>query len=148
MTNQPQKFWRYLARPENPATEVEIDGAIVNDSQTVSNAFNTYFQSVFARACAPISAVSPVGLCSMPDVVTAEGILNLLLQIDVKKSVGPDNISNVFLRRYAEQFCPFHEAIFKASLRTATLLADWLCAKVIPIHKGGNKLSIETFRPI
>lgn len=149
MTDQPQKFWRFLARPENPTTEVEIEGTIVKDAQAVSNAFNRYFQSVFTRACAPSSPVAPVHPFLMPDVVvTTEGILNLLLQIDVKKSVGPDNISNVFLRRYAEQLCPFLEAIFKASLLTASLPADWLCAKVIPIHKGGSKLSIETFRPI
>lgn len=104
MMHQPQKVWRYLARPKNPTAEVEIEGTVVNDAQAVSNAFNRYFQSVFTRACTPSSPVAPVHPFSMPDVlITTEGIINLLLQIDVKKSVGPDNISNIFLRHYAEQ---------------------------------------------
>lgn len=76
------------------------------------------------------------------------GILNLLRQMDVKKSPGPDNISNTILRCNAKQVTPFIHKIFTASLQTSTLPTDWLRAKVFPIHKGGSKLCVNTYRHI
>lgn len=54
---------------------------------------------------------------------------------------------NAFLKRYAAQLTPFLQKIFSL-LETAVLPDDWLCAKVIPIHKSGNKQLINTYRPI
>lgn len=39
--------------------------------------------------------------------ITREGVLALLLNINMKKSAGPDNIPNSFLRCYAEQISEF-----------------------------------------
>uniref|UniRef100_A0A131YG22 RNA-directed DNA polymerase from mobile element jockey n=1 Tax=Rhipicephalus appendiculatus TaxID=34631 RepID=A0A131YG22_RHIAP len=67
--------------------------------------------------------------------ITEAGILNLLLKLDSRKSSGPDDISNAFLRRYAEWMATYLLIIFNKSLSSGTLPGDWKTAKVKPIHK-------------
>lgn len=83
-----------------------------------------------------------------PLVITDAGVLNLLLGLDTKKACGPDNIPNQFFKRYAQWCSRYLGIIFRKSLSTFKLPEDWKIAKIIPIHKSGDK-SIETnFRPI
>lgn len=76
------------------------------------------------------------------------GIFNLLLKLDTKKSSGPDDILNSFLKRYAEWCSKYLGLIFRKSLTTSQLPNDWKIAKVIPIHKGGDAAQFSNFRPI
>lgn len=86
MTQYPQKFWRYLSRPENHVTQIDVNGIITGEAHTVANTFNRYFQSVFTRtpALTESETMTDPPLSMSEVVVTQEGILNLLLQIDVK----------------------------------------------------------------
>lgn len=79
---------------------------------------------------------------------TYEGVFSLLLNINVKKSNGPDDIPNAFLRRYAEWIGHYLTIIFKASLEQKRVPNDWLVAKVVPIFKSGDRQKIENYRPI
>lgn len=72
----------------------------------------------------------------------------MLLKLDSKKSSGPDNISNAFLRRYAEWMAKYLLIIFNKSLSSGTLPNDWKTAKVKPIHKSGSKTEPSNYRPI
>lgn len=83
-----------------------------------------------------------------PLVVTDSGVVNLLLNLDTKKSSGPDNIPNMFLYRYAEMLAPYLCIIYNYSLSTCTIPNEWKLAKIIPVHKGGSKADVTNFRPI
>lgn len=48
MTQQVQKFWRYLFRPESSIIQLEKD-EVTDDTPTIVNALNVYFQSVFTH---------------------------------------------------------------------------------------------------
>lgn len=65
-----------------------------------------------------------------------------------EKCCGPDDLPNVFLRRYAECVAKFLFIIFNSSLSTATLPRDWKTARVIPIFKKGDRLLLSNYRPI
>ena len=80
--------------------------------------------------------------------VTDAGILNLLLDLDPKKSSGPDNIPNEFLKRYAEWCSKFLGLIFRNSLTSSQLPDYWKIAKIIPIHKSGEQSLVSNYRPI
>lgn len=149
LTREPRKFWRYLGKPKAPIEQMEIDGVVTDDANLIANAFNRYFQSVFTPA-SPSKISQPEYLSRMPDlVITEHGIVNLLVQLEEKKSPGPDGVPNAFLKRYAQQLSPLLQKIFSLSLETASVPADWLCAKVIPIFKkNGNKLLVNMYRPI
>lgn len=80
--------------------------------------------------------------------ITESGIFNLLLNLDVKKSDGPDNIPNAFLKRYAEWSSKFLLIIYSTSLSTGTLPDDWRISKIKPLFKNGDKQLIFNYRPI
>lgn len=80
--------------------------------------------------------------------ISEAGILSLLLNYDVKKSSGPDDIPNLFLKRYAEWVSNYLFVIFKTSLATSRLPADWKLAIVKPIYKSGDPRIAVNYRPI
>lgn len=67
-----------------------------------------------------------------------EGEINLLLNIYVKKSPGPDGILNAFLKRYAEWVAKYLSIIFQSSINNGSVPKAWKIAKIVPIHKGGS----------
>lgn len=71
-----------------------------------------------------------------------------MLNIDPRKSAGPDGVPNEFLRSYAEWVLKYLLVIFRASLEQNSLPQDWLIARVVPIHKSGDKHRVENYRPI
>lgn len=123
---------------------------MVTDEQEIANEFNQTFQSVFnERGIADSPLVSLSSSNVMPNLVlAAEGIFSLLLNIDVKKSVGADSIPNGFLKRYAEMVSQYLYVLFSASLKQGCLPTDWLNARVVPVHKSGDKLLATNYRPI
>lgn len=150
LLESPQKFWRFFSSKKEVITEVMVSDEVVSCPIRVAEEFNMYFQSVFTVSSdPPVDHVSSSDEPRMSDLVVSEsGILNLLLNINVKKASGPDDISNAFLKRYAEWVSRYLFIIFQASLQQSKLPADWLCGKIIPIHKSGNKMTVQNYRPI
>lgn len=80
--------------------------------------------------------------------ISYSGLVSMLLNLKAKKCCGPDDLPNVFLRRYAECVAKFLVVIFQASLLPATLPRDWRIARVIPIFKKGDRSIPDNYRPI
>lgn len=101
-----------------------IDGKSVHDEQVVCSAFNNHFSSVFTKDIGYLPSFY-MDLPSIPDIVISEhGICHLLLNIDEKKSPGPDGIPNAFLKRYAEWCAKYLEILFSKSLQEGMLPDD------------------------
>lgn len=135
--NSPDKFWRYMSvkRATPAASSAEED-------KIKANNFSSYFFSVFStdnNVKIPESSTH-VGrggsLLSLS--ITAPGIVSLLLQLHEKKSSGPYDIPNSFLKRYAELISRYLHLIFTKSIRDGRLPVDWKIAKVVPVHKSGD----------
>lgn len=79
---------------------------IIRDSKQIAIEFNRYFHSVFSD---PSVCANSNDNCIKvdPEFITFEGVFSMLLNIKSKSSCGPDNILNVFLRRYAESLARF-----------------------------------------
>lgn len=127
-----------------------MDGNAVTDSYQIANEFNSTFHGVFSSRCTSEETIDSVPLFPiMRDIdLNIHGIRHLLLNLDVKKSCGPDGIPHAFLKRYAEMISQYLYVIFKTSLDQGCLPPDWLCGKVVPVHKDGSKLLAENYRPI
>lgn len=80
--------------------------------------------------------------------ISYHGIVSKLLNLKTKITPGPDNLPNVFLRRYAETIAKFLVVLFRASLLCAKFPEDWKMARVVPVFKKGNRLLLENYRPI
>lgn len=144
----PERFWRQITPKSSSTSGFMIDGKCVSDETVVCSAFNKFFQSVFTKdnGCLPNFSIS---LPVISDVVISEsGVFNLLLNVDTKKSPGPDKIPNAFLKRYAEWCAKYLYVVFTRSLRDGSLPDDWRTAEIKPLHKSGNKTHIDNYRPV
>lgn len=132
--SDPDKFWRYLKQSNEEVSEIQVEEVSISDPALIADHFNKYFQSVFSEPqYYELRDLIPI----IPDdvLITREGVLQMLLKVNPKKSSGPDGISNSFLRCYAEQITDFLTALFNASLRCGEIPADWRTARVVPIFK-------------
>lgn len=126
----------------------EIDGVETSDSSVISNAFKDYFKSVFTTDNGVLETFDMAGPPLSDIVISEQGVFNLLLKLDVKKSSGPDGVPNEFLKRYAQWVSKYLTILFSKSLKDGQVPDDWVTAKVKPLHKSGNPHSVINYRPI
>lgn len=154
MKTAPQKFWSYLSPSKPSIPHLLVDNRDVLREGDIANEFNRFFHSVFESSANDVGEYTLEGsadgdVVGMDEVVISEeGIFSLLLDLDVKKSEGPDNIPNLFLKRYAEWVAKFLIVIFNASLQQHNVPNDWRRARVVPIYKAGTKNNVNNYRPI
>lgn len=119
------------------------------ESKERANLMNNYFKSIFTNNDVIPRHIHSHSSDSIDSISLNEaGIFNLLLKLDCRKKAGPDDIPSEFLRRYAEWMAKYLFLIFNKSLTTCSLPIEWKMAKVIPIHKRGNKSDASNFHPI
>jgi hypothetical protein len=80
--------------------------------------------------------------------VGVPGVRKLLLELDVHKAAGPDNIPTRYLKDYAKEIAPALTLVFEASLKQGEVPADWRIAHVTPIFKKGDHSKPANYRPI
>lgn len=149
MKHNPRKFWASILPQSTSPNTFIIDDKPVCDSLAIATSFNTYFQSVFTTDNLEMITFPSNSQCSVDDIsISVEGVLNLILNINVKKSSGPDDIPNVFLHRYSLWTSRYLTTIFQKSLSSATVPVAWKLAKVIPLFKAGSTQILSNYRPI
>jgi len=80
--------------------------------------------------------------------VTCAGVCKLLSKLDVKKSLGPDDISPHVMKETSDELAPVLTFIFNQSLSTGEVPDDWCIANIFALHKKGAKELPENYRPI
>lgn len=96
----PQKFCNFIKEQNQSITNIIHDSIPITDPNAVANLLNDHFHSVFSPPTEPSFQTSLS--CSSDVNISHQGVLNMLLRLKVKSSVGPNCIPNTFLRRYAE----------------------------------------------
>uniref|UniRef100_A0A6G5AA70 Putative endonuclease/reverse transcriptase n=1 Tax=Rhipicephalus microplus TaxID=6941 RepID=A0A6G5AA70_RHIMP len=124
-----------------------IDSVIVTDQRKIADHLNAYFQSVFSGSSVYVLNGRVFDPCEV-SFVSYSGVFSMLLNLNSKKSCGPDNLPNMFLRRYAEHVVKFLHEIFRVSLLSSKLPCDWKAARISPVFKKGDRLSPQNYRPI
>lgn len=144
ITNSPNKFWRHFRRSKSPSSSLSLE-----QQTTKANEYNEFFNSVFTKdnnIVPPLPPPNPLRIDPLN--ISQQGVLNLLLNLNSKKSNGPDNIPNEFLKKYAEWCSRYLVIIYRMSLSTSKLPGEWKIAKLAPIHKSGGTAEPSNFRPI
>ena len=77
-----------------------------------------------------------------------QDVYSVLCKLNERKSAGPDNIPNLFLRRCRESLAWPLAILFNKSVSSGCLPQDWRDAVVTPIHKKGSKQACENYRPV
>jgi len=81
-------------------------------------------------------------------VITCAGAQKLLTKLDIKKSVGPDDISPRVMKEACAEIAPVLTFIFNQSLSSGEIPEDWRIANIFALHKKGVKELPENYRPI
>ena len=76
------------------------------------------------------------------------GILSVLLSLNVTKSSGPNSIPNHILHLLKHEICMPLSKIFNLSLSTGQHPNILKISKTIPIFKKGSRLLVSNYRPI
>lgn len=147
ISTAPDKFWRFLSKKKQSLNRMIQDSTVLTDKKQIAQQFNRYFTSVFSQKNTTAPSYTS---CSQTqtDIVSQPGVFAMLLNLKTKATPGPDNISNIFLRRYAEMLSHFLVVIFRSSLNAGVLPFEWKIGRVVPVLKKGDSAFFCNYRPI
>ena len=114
------------------------------------------FNSFFAKQCSLIknSSKLPSHLhyftdnCLSSVRFSQDDIAKIIQNLDPNKAHGHDNISIRILKICGSSIYKPLEMIFKQCIETGFFSSEWKKANIVPIHKKGDKQTLENYRPV
>ena len=80
--------------------------------------------------------------------ISRDDVFDLLCQLDVTKSSGPDEVPARLLREGAAWLADPITRLYNLSLHQGCLPRDWTSAHITPVFKKGSKHLVSNYRPI
>ena len=84
----------------------------------------------------------------LPINISVNGVQQLLGNLNVHKSTGPDCIPARLLKELSMELAPALSHIFQASLQQGCIPTEWKKANIVPIFKKGNRSLPSNYRPV
>lgn len=151
LKTNPRKFWHEIS-PRNDGHKILLHGDdhIPISDVNCASVFNKFFSSVFTQEnYSNVPLFDDLDCPYMqPISITVEGIEALISNQKLSTSAGVDNINSKLLKNTKSISSMILYHIFTQSLSSGQLPRDWKIAKIVPIHKSGNKNSPDNYRPI
>ena len=127
----------------------------ITDAHEIANIFNEYFNNIasyFTEDCdTPFEMLENVTESDSQFLfsdIDEEFVIKELQSLESEKSYGIDGIHPKLLKLAANQIAKPLTVLFNCSLKTGQIPIDFKTAKIVPIHKSGNKLQTGNYRPI
>lgn len=152
---EPKQFWRYVkckTKAKSGVFNLKNDsGEFVSSDKEKAEVLNEFFSTVFTkedRSTVP-GIPDKFVLETLHDInVSVQDVEKLLRDIDVTKSMGPDNIHPYLLKSLSEVFVLPLTLIFQKSLSSGKIPKAWKDARISPIFKKGSKTDPSNYRPV
>ena len=135
--------------------EINIDGTLVSDGISICSGFNNYFASIpnALRSAIPPSNVDPLSYVIrqlnsfvLSDTDQAE-VTSIMLGFKNKKT-NIHSIPNFIYKEISVIVSPLISELINESFARGTVPDILKVAKVIPVHKSGNRDEFSQYRPI
>ncbi|XP_072047020.1 uncharacterized protein [Amphiura filiformis] len=149
-----KKFWSLIKSLKNDSfgipTLKSVVGCNITENKEKAEVMNDQFQSVFTQEnMNNVPSITSTQFPPMPDIdISTDGVTKLLLDLDMTKATGPDEIPARILKMGAAEIAPALTTIFRRSLETGILPDDWRCANISPIFKKGDRTTPANYRPV
>ena len=146
-----KKFWSYVKSSSNSSRipeHVYYEKVSAANSIKKANLFNDFFFNQFSESSkydVDVNFSNREFHSFRFNILT---VTNILKNIDVNKSPGPDGIAGIVLKKCASNLSYPLSILFDISFSTGQLPSDWKLANVVPVHKKGDKSNVENYRPI
>ena len=150
--DNPKLFYRYVNDKMTSKEEIVtlIKGHKIYDKEEeMTELMNESFKSVFNKDeefVEPNKERRQMGLCEIK--VERREIMELMEKLDVRKSMGPDEVSNWTLKECREQLVEPIWDVINSSLIEGCVPEEWKRANIVPIHKSGKKTEPLNYRPV
>ena len=143
-TMQNKRFWSYIKHQRSSnacVAPLKKDGRLTSDPKEQAEVLNLQFQSVFGdgKRYTEEEFMQKTGMhnCDFPTMedieISERGVTTLLQNLNPHKACGPDGIRPRVLKEIARE-----TALFKSSLSSGSVPADWREAHITPIYKKGE----------
>ena len=156
------KFLNELLNKHSKVTtvkEIVVNGEAVTDDKKFANEFNKYFSTIGPKLAGDILSNDHYHRQYMTpesrgtNVFQFHNVTNTKIRKEIKKakatkSSGVDKISINLLQAAGDSIIDPFTHIFSLSLNTGTFTGDLKYAKIIPIHKSGDKPNCGNYRPV
>jgi hypothetical protein len=154
-----KRFWTYMKNQKSSSIGVaplKKDGQLTSDPTVQAEVLNAQFQSVFGDGATyseeEFQTKTGMTILDTPPMdeihINSQGVEKLMRSLDPNKATGPDGISPRVLKELAEELAPGLTIIFRSSLATGHVPADWKDAHVTPIFKKGVQYDPANYRPV
>ncbi len=120
-------------------TKFEVNGEVYGDELQMAEAMNKSFQgfteeSVFDKP--PSSRIRHPCLNNIE--FTLSDVVNEVVNLHVRKSQGPNGVSNWVLKECSKQLAGKIHKIIESSLIESVVLVDKKKADIVPIYESGR----------
>ena len=113
--------------------------------------FNVYFYSVhmqYTCTLPPLTVIRTLQCTCNNIVISEEEVLQELSTLDPSKAARCDSIGPRILKHCALALYSIFHHLFSLSLHQSYIPAEWCIHLITPIHKSGDKSSVNNYQPI
>ena len=122
------------------------------EDQDKANVLQKQFSSVFTREpdtdIPKLDKNTDASMIIYTLFLTNERVREEILNLNVNKSCGPDNVHPRLLIELAENLSKPISLLLNRSMEEGDIPTEWKSANVSPIYKKGSKNKAENYRPI
>ncbi|PKU36355.1 rna-directed dna polymerase from mobile element jockey-like [Limosa lapponica baueri] len=150
-------FYKYINKKrvtENVHPLLDDGGNFATKDKEKAEMLNAFFASVFNSQTTYPQGVQPPeledkdGEQNNPPIIQEEVVNDLLMHLDIHKSVGLDGIHPRVLRELAGELTKPLSIIYQQSWSTGEVPGDWRVANVTPIYKKGQKENPGNYKTV
>ena len=152
--SNPKQFWSFVnsKRCKSAVRSFHSDNGNLRDPTRIAQNFNHLFQSNFINVSCNHNEIScdhfitnfRLGCIS----TNIAEVKQLLSQLNMYKSAGPDGISPMLLKLACNSLALPLTKLFNMSLSSGLVPHEWKLAHVVPLFKSGDAHNMSNYRPI
>ena len=152
----PRKLWDNIKKATNTNTSKEQENITLTHDGETETTFNDFFTGIAekTRESLPPCSDDPLKYTRKNNNIltvrppSATELLTIFKSLRPKTSCGHDNISSKIIKLLKFELLTPMKIITEKMIQTSTFPQCWKKAKVVPLHKKGDKKDVNNYRPI